>query len=115
MAQSGLSLIDKEDCLVVKIEGSARVEAAVLLKEKLAKTKFAHEVVIDWGEAEHVDASVLQVLLALRQTLAEQGLSFLVDIDNSKVRQYLNLSGLSEYFPLRSQPPNPPMPEGGHA
>src|SRR5580658_1627121 len=104
MAQPSVSLIDEENRMVVKIEGNARVEAAVLLKQGLMQSKLAHEVAIDWGDAEHVDACVLQILLALRQAVTERGLTFLVDIDNSHVRQYLKLSGLSEYFPVRSQP-----------
>jgi len=90
---------------MVKLEGSARVETAVRLKQELAQAQIAHEVAIDWGEAEHVDACVLQVLLALGKLLAERGSSLIVDRDNPKVRQYLKLSGLSEYFPVRDHPP----------
>jgi anti-anti-sigma factor len=115
MAQSGLSLSDEDGRMIVKIEGNARVETAMLLKQSLAQTPAAHEVAIDWGEAEHVDASVLQVLLALRKSLVEQGLPFMVDSDNLKVREYLKLSGLSEYFPVRNRPPHAPPAENANA
>jgi len=101
MAESGLFVSDDEGRMMVKIEGSARVEMAVLLKQKLEETQIAHDVAIDWEGAEHVDACVLQVLLALRQSLAERGMSLMVEKDNAKVRGYLKLSGLSEYFPVR--------------
>jgi anti-anti-sigma regulatory factor len=104
VAEPAISLFDEEDCTLVKLEGSARVELAAALKEKLALAQLVHDVAIDWSEAEHVDASVLQVFLALRKFLGEHGLALLVDKDNVKVRSYLKLSGLSEYFPLRAQP-----------
>ncbi len=105
MSQSGLCVFEEEGRTMVKLEGSARVETAVRLKQELAQAQIAHEVAIDWGEAEHVDACVLQVLLALGKLLAERGSSLIVDRDNPKVRQYLKLSGLSEYFPVRDHPP----------
>jgi anti-anti-sigma factor len=105
MAQPGLSLFDDEGHTTVKIEGSARVEMAVLLKQELTRAQIAHEVAIDWGEAEHVDACVLQILLAFGKLLAERGSSLIVERDNPKVRQYLELSGLSEYFPVRDRSP----------
>lgn len=92
MEQPGLSLFDEDGRMIVRIEGNARVETAMLLQQTLAQTQGAHEVGIDWGAAEHVDASVLQVLLALRTSLAERGLPFLVDKENVKVREYLKLS-----------------------
>ena len=99
----------------LEIEGSARVEMAVLLKQKLEETKIAHEVAIDWEGAEHVDACVLQVLLALRQSLAERGVALMVEKDNAKVRGYLKLSGLSEYFPVRDPAPQAVPSEGNDA
>ena len=111
MPPSGLSLLDEDGYLVVKIEGSARVETAALLKEKLSKSRPAKNVAIDWGEAEHVDACVLQVLLALSKLLAERGSSLVVSRDNIRVREYLRLSGLAEYFPVQ----NPPVKEESHA
>jgi len=115
MEQPGNSLFDEEGRLIVKIEGSARVETAVLLKQNLAPAQITHGIAIDWDAAEHVDACVLQVLLALRQLLAERGLSFIVNKDNPKVRGFLKLSGMSEYFPVRDAPHPTPPSEGGNA
>jgi anti-anti-sigma factor len=108
-------LFDEDGHTVVRIEGNARVETAVLLKQSLVQTQMAHAVAIDWGKAEHVDACVLQVLLALRQLLAKRGLPWMVDRDNPKVREYLKLSGLSEYFPVGEQPPQVPPTESSNA
>ncbi len=115
MGQPGVSVSDEENCMMVKLEGSARVETAILLKQKLAQSQIAREVAIDWGEAEHVDASVLQVLLVLGKSLAERGSRIVVDQDNPRVREYLKLSGLSEYFPVREQPLPVPPAEAAHA
>jgi anti-anti-sigma factor len=101
VAESGHFLFDEEDCTMLKLEGSARVETATLLLQELSQSSIAHDMAIDWEQAEHVDACVLQVLLALRKMLADRGLSLTVDKDNSHVRGYLELSGLSQYFPKR--------------
>jgi anti-anti-sigma factor len=114
MAEPGISLLDEEGRTILKIEGSARVETAVLLKQKLAEVEIDHDVTLDWAEAEHVDASVLQVLLALRKSLAEDGLELVVNNDNPRVRVYLKLSGLSEYFPVREQVSQAPPNEAPH-
>lgn len=115
MAEPGVSLLDEEGRTVLKIAGSARVETAVLLRESLAQRPPDREVAIDWSEAEHVDASVLQVLLALRRSLVERGLSFIVDKDNLKVREYLKLAGLSDCFPLRANLSGTPPSEDANA
>ena len=96
-------VIDQEGCTLIRLVGHARMETAVLLHESLAKAPFAHSVMIEWEEAEHVDACVLQVLLAVRKALSARGLALTVRKDNPKVREYLNLSGLAEYFPAQPQ------------
>jgi anti-anti-sigma factor len=117
--QPGLSVLNMDGRMIVRIEGNARVETAMLLKQileqSLEQTPAAPEVAIDWSEAEHVDASVLQVLLALRKSLDEHGTPFVVDKDNSKVREFLKLSGLAEYFPVRDQPLDAPPTEHANA
>jgi anti-anti-sigma regulatory factor len=112
MAQSGISLFAEGNLTMLKIEGNARVETAALLKLRLTQTQIERDMAIDWGEAEHVDACVLQVLLALHRALAAEGLSLTVKKDNLKVRQYLHLSGLSEYFPVRRDPRSSEPTEG---
>ena len=67
------------------------------------QARLVHAVAIEWDQAEHVDACVLQVLLAIRKLLKDRGLPLTVTKDNPKVREYLKWSGLSEYFP--AQPP----------
>jgi anti-anti-sigma regulatory factor len=113
MEQPGISLFEDKGRVIVKIEGFARVDTAVFLKENLAQMQITHGVGIDWCAAEHIDACVLQVLLSVRRSLTERGLSFIVDQDNSKVRWYLKLSGMSEYFPVRNDPHPSSPTEGG--
>lgn len=103
--------MEEDDCMVIRLERRARVETAVLLKQRLSQA-VARDVAIDWAEAEHVDACVLQVLLALRNLLQERGLSFVVHRDNTKVRDYLKLSGLADYFPVRERTRNASSAEG---
>jgi len=100
-------VIDEEDGTLIRLMGHARVETAVRIHEALAKVPFAHPVTVEWEEAEHVDGCVLQLLLAVQKILKERGLSLTVRKDNPKVREYLNLAGLSEYFPAQ--------PESGEA
>ena len=115
MAEPGISLFDEDGRMTLKIEGNARVETAVFLQQNLAQARITHGVAVDWGEAEHVDACVLQVLLALRKLLAERGLPFMVDKDNAKVRGYLRLSGLSECFPVQDFSHQSMPPESANA
>jgi anti-anti-sigma factor len=114
MPESGVSVLENDDCVVVRFEGRARVETAVHLKQRLSQA-VARDVAIDWAEAEHVDACVLQVMLALRKLLLERGRSFGVRRDNAKVRDYLKMSGLADYFPVRNQLSDPSPVEGANA
>jgi len=106
---------DQGHATVLRLEGHARVETATRLRETLAQAPLAQPVAIEWDQAEHVDACVLQVLLALRKLLMDRGLSFAVGKDNAKVRAYLNWSGLSEYFPVQSPSPEPQPVGDSHA
>ena len=115
MEQSGVLLLDEDGRMRVRLEGSARVETAVLLQQKLMQTQIANDVVIDWAEVEHVDACVLQVLLALGKLLTARGLTLVVEKDNAKVRRFLKLSGMSEYFPVRDESHLVPSAGGGDA
>jgi anti-anti-sigma regulatory factor len=83
----------------------ARGEAAVELQQRLISATVHTDVAIDWEQTEHVDASVLQVLLALRQRLSGQGHSLTIARDNLQLREYLLVSGLSECFPLHDSSP----------
>jgi anti-anti-sigma regulatory factor len=56
-------------------------------------------ILLDWAEANYVDASILQVLLSLRPSLAQQRPPVSVVKDNPSIREYLESSGLSSYFP----------------
>jgi anti-anti-sigma factor len=96
--ESSVSVDERESVVRVKLTGKVRVDAAALLKEKLAGVEKSKDVVLDWQEAEHVDASVLQVLLALKGLIEATGLSVMVERDNPHVREYLRLAGLAEHF-----------------
>jgi len=100
-----VSLLPREDTTILKLRGNSRADAARLLLEQLLESPISQNVAVDWEQAEHVDACMLQVLLALRNCLVQQGLSLSVTMDNPAVREYLRLAGLSEFFPVHSGPP----------
>jgi len=89
----------REDAIVLRLSGPARVAAAEQLREKFLQIGTRKNLVLAWKNAEHVDASVLQVLLAIRSELAAGGLALRVEEDNAMVRHYLQVSGLAGYFP----------------
>lgn len=101
MGSPVVSLIEQDDAVVVRLAGHARMEDAMALHQLVAQANRTKRLAIDWHAAEFVDGCVLQVLLAAQRSLLQRGLSLTVDQDNAGVRQYLRLSGLSEYFPLQ--------------
>ncbi len=63
------------------------------------------DVVIDCSLAEHVPASVFQVLVAAQITLAKRQRKIAVESESPGIRTYLALAGFSAFFPLQSAPP----------
>ncbi len=94
---SSVSISRTDGVIRVTLVGRAGVDLAGELRTKLSEIGPTESISIDWGKAEHVEASVLQVLLSLQRS---GGRSLCVRGDNEKVRQYLKLSGLSESFPV---------------
>ena len=105
------SLHEHDGTMIVRLAAQARVDAAIVLHQRLLQTEVNLNVAVDWSQAEHVDASVLQVFLGLQKSLAQRGLSLTVSTDNPRVREYLEYSGLSDRFPVQS--PQAPSPAGG--
>ncbi len=89
-----ISIVERDDLCCLCFTGSARVEVATRLQGKLQMAPADENLFIDWVNAEHVDASVMQVLLAYRISLKEHGASLFAEKDNPRVREYLMLSGL---------------------
>ena len=96
-----VSLLEQDDLLSLKLRGDARVEAAALLLQQAAQADLQKDVAVDWEEAEHVETSVFQVLLAIQKRLTQHGRSLIVEKDNPHVRDCLQLAGLSDSFPVQ--------------
>jgi anti-anti-sigma regulatory factor len=107
--------VDRDSTAIrLKICGDAGVENATELRQRLLATEISGDLVVDWEAAERVHTSVLQVLLSFSKTL-KPGCSVRVEKDNPQLREYLELSGLSDFFPLRQAPPpaEPRNPDNG--
>jgi anti-anti-sigma regulatory factor len=57
------------------------------------------DVAVDWTQAEYLGAGAVQVLLALRVALAENGRKLHVAADRPAIRESLELAGISGHFP----------------
>ena len=88
------------NAISVKLRGKGGVETALLLRDQLMSVRTPKDIALDWEESEHVDASLLQVLLAWKKEFAAKGRRLSVAADNPRVREYLRWSGLAEQFPL---------------
>jgi anti-anti-sigma factor len=92
-------LVEQEAHHVVELGGMVCLDAAATLRNEASRLLVGQkDVAIDWSGAEHVDASALQVLLALERSLASSGRRLFVRADNATVRRYLELAGLGGYF-----------------
>ena len=105
MSAEQISVKVRASDVLVKLRGNVRVDSASSLQQRLLETLGTKDLAVDWEQAEHVDASALQVLLACAKTLKQRTGALRVEKDNPHVRQYLELAGLSDYFPLRQLPP----------
>jgi anti-anti-sigma factor len=115
MQEPVISSLERDGILILQLKGKARVEAAQLLQQQLAQIDSNRDLALDWEQAEHIDACVLQVLLAFRKSRSDRQFSLTVDRDNPHVREYLRMSGLSDYFPVRASQPSIPTSERSDA
>ena len=99
MDESSLSVLERGDAVYVKLSGNAQVDTATALKNELAGRKPVKDVAVDWESAEHVSASVLQVLFSCAKSLRQGGRRLWIEKDNPQVREYLRLAGLAGHFP----------------
>ena len=104
MSANQISVTARGKNVVVTLHGNVRVDAASLLQRSLLEAGGQKNLAINWEQAEHVDACALQVLLAYAKTLKHSECSLHVEKDNPHVRQYLELAGLTDHFPLRQLP-----------
>ncbi len=72
------------------LENAAEFHRAAV--ELLASGK---DIKLDWSAAVQIDASILQIVLALRQDLTATGRSFSVTAPNPDVADYLGIAGFS--------------------
>jgi len=105
MEEPTVSLLECDGLAVVLLQGSASVETCARLHALLLQAGPDRNVAVDWERVEHVSAATVQVLLALQRRLAQRGFSLSVLKDNRRVRNYLEMAGLADYFPLRPAAP----------
>jgi anti-anti-sigma factor len=87
------------------LSGEITLDAAGHLREAaLAAAAGAREVAVDWRDARHVSAGALQLMLALRAALETSGRALSVAADNPAMRRTLEVTGLSQLFPIREVP-----------
>lgn len=87
----------------IKLTGVVDVRAAAdLQRELLAFGIPGGDVTLDWSEAERVDLSAIQLLLAFRTAPLSAGRAFWVSGDKPSIREYLRIAGLSDHFPGRA-------------
>lgn len=112
---SSVSFEVRGGAICVKFRGRVGVDAANSMAGQLRELGTSKDFVLDWKEAEHVDASALQVVLSLKKSLEAAGQSLSVEKDNPQVREYLRISGLESYFLLPQTPAASGRQEIDHA
>jgi len=105
MEQPTVSLADRDGTAVVTVRGRTTVEACKQLQQRLLQANISGNVVVEWEQAEHVHASLLQILLALQAMIAPRGFSLSVGKDSRQVRNYLEMAGLAGRFPVQPAAP----------
>jgi anti-anti-sigma factor len=89
---------------VLTLSGPIHIEAASELREEaLRLAAGGRPFAVDWGDAEFVGGSAVQVLLALAQSAGGPDGSLRVARDNPGVRRLLECAGLAGRF--RVEPP----------
>lgn len=111
MSQSSFCITRRESDSLLKFTGRASVELAIELQRELLATDM-NAIAIDWEQSEHIEASVLQVLLACKLNKGCTERELRVERDNPSIREYLKRAGLTDFF---SVDPNTETPEGTDA
>jgi len=87
---------DKDTLLVVR--GQAPLaEAETLLAHARAAVLAGRDVQLDLGDAEHLHAGVLQVLIAFERAVRKSGRSFNLVGQSETARRALTLAGLADW------------------
>lgn len=86
------------DC-VIALRGAFQLKSAARLHQAaIEAAKSGAPVVIDLREAEHVDGTAAQILLALKIVVARSGGSLRLRGASDSIRQYLAWGGFGEHF-----------------
>ncbi len=91
---------EKTTAHLLVLSGSVKLDCVRALHQEV--TKLAHrgkDVILDWSNADHIDACVLQVFIALGTTLGRCGRRLRVRGANPAISKYLTLAGLEAFFP----------------
>jgi hypothetical protein len=99
--ESQTFVLPSDGATLVTLTRHAGVEVAAQLHDQLLSAEVSAPVQIDWSQAEHLEACVLQVLLACRYDDVARG-QLTIGGDNPDVRKYLELSG-SSFSPVNTQ------------
>ena len=90
----------RESRNLLVLAGQIGSDVAAQLRDKAERlAASARDVDVDWRDAETLNASCLQVLVALGVLLSVRGRTLRVTADNPDVRRLVDLAGLSACFP----------------
>ena len=106
-------LVESTDAeLRLPLRGTVGVQLAPALRSRALELAEDHrDVTVACGEVEHLDATALQLLIALRRAVEARGGRFaLADVPDA-VRHYLTLAGLSGLAPAPHDASRTPHPE----
>jgi anti-anti-sigma factor len=90
---------DGPDCVLALRGGFHLEHARELHAAALQIAETGGGVVVDCGEAAHLDGCAVQVLLALKKALEQSGGSLRMRGASDDVRKYLRWAGLAAHFP----------------
>jgi anti-anti-sigma factor len=106
LPEPGLLPVDSPN--ILRLEGIVDVRQARRVLES-AKTSLASsgEVIVDCGAVERLDASAVQILLALKRSLEASDRTLRLDGAPERVSKLLLLTGMGRALDLRSVPAGP--------
>jgi anti-anti-sigma factor len=94
-----VSVVEQEGRPVLFLQGTVDIfSAQELYQVALQLLERGEDTAVCWGQADHMDTTALQILLALRKGLAEKGKSLQMQDASSAVTTLLPMTGLTNAF-----------------
>ena len=107
-----LTIVATDAEMRLALRGTVGVAAAPELRARaLELAEDARDVTVACDEVEHLDATALQLLVALRRAVEARGGHFALSGVPDAVRHYLALAGLSGLATAHPTPHSPSQPE----